>query len=65
MYLPSIPLDGHLYSDVGFGYRKNTFDIEDDWHEVEITPNANFTDYKFYNADTFEIDPEDENNIAI
>ena len=65
LYLPSIPLDGHLFSDVGFRYRKNEFDIEDDWYEIEKTPNANFTDYVFYNADIFEVDPEDADNYIL
>jgi len=56
--LPSIPLGGNYFSDVGYRYRMNKFHVEDDWYQFHDTADAEFTDYAFFNLDTFEIDPD-------
>ena len=65
MYLPSIELDPQYFSDVGYRYRVNNFGIEDDWWALSDTPDAGFTDYVFFNKDTFEQDPEDEKSTVL
>ena len=58
MYLPSISLEPQYFSDVGYRYRINDFITADEWYIVKDTPDITFTDYAFFNVDTFNQDPE-------
>ena len=40
VYLPSVPLSGRFFNDVGYRYRKNNFEIEDDWYTVGSTKDS-------------------------
>jgi len=67
LFLPSITLNASYFSDVGYRYRINNFDddIKDDWRGVSSKAGVSFTDYTFFNKDTFEQDPEDEKSNVL
>ena len=52
-WLPSIPLGPNTFSDTGYRFRRNLFELNDKWTPGSMSSDLEFFDVTHYNTDVF------------